>query len=102
MTTKQEKMIEKMARAQKPAVGDGSKAFKSLTAAVKAAEKARNEARVCVDAIEAAGQTALKMIAHVQVAHELKLRSMQTRCNACSWVSIGAAIVAWVFFILSF
>ena len=101
MTTKQEKMIEKMARAQKPAVGDGSKAFKSLTAAVRAAEKARNEARASVDVIEAAGQTALKMIAHEQVECEWKLRSMQTRCRACSWVSMGAAIVAWVFFVLS-
>lgn len=101
MTTKQEKMIEKMARAQKPAVGDGSKAFKSLTAAVKAAEKARNEARASVDALESVAQNALKMIANEQVACDRKLRSMLTRCRACSWVSMGAAIVAWVFFILS-
>lgn len=101
MTTKQEKIIEKMTRAQKPAVGDGSKAFKSLTAAVRAAEKARNEARASVDALEATAQTALIRIASAQCECEWKLRSMQTRCRACSWVSIGAAIAAWVFFVLS-
>lgn len=101
MTTKQEKMIEKMTRAQKPAVGDGSKAFKSLTAAVRAAEKARNEARASVDALEATAQIALKRMASAQVECEWKLCSMQTRCRACSWVSIGAAVLAWIAFVLS-
>ena len=101
MTTKQEKMIEKMARAQKPAGGDGSKAFKSLTAAVRAAEKARTEARASVDALDAVAQNALMKISEAQVACKWELRSMHARCRACSWVSMSAAIVAWVFFVLS-
>ena len=46
-----EKVLKKLAQEQKPKVGNGGKAFKSLTAAVKAAEAAKEEA--CKQAADA-------------------------------------------------
>lgn len=39
-----EKILKKLAREQKPQVGSGEKCYKTLTAAVKAAEAAKGEA----------------------------------------------------------
>lgn len=47
-----EKILKKLSKEQKPKVGSGEKCYKTLTAAVKAAERARDEACTHAEAAE--------------------------------------------------
>lgn len=54
-----EKILKKLSKEQKPKVGNGGKAFKSLTAAVKAAEAAKESAYHHAAAAQWANEKAL-------------------------------------------
>lgn len=57
-----EKLLKKMAKEPKPAVGSGEKTYKTLTAAVKAAEAAKEKASLNAALAQWANETALNSL----------------------------------------
>lgn len=65
-----EKLLKKMAKEPKPAVGNGDKAYKTLTAAVKAAEAAKADASRYADSASWANDSARKFAVQCDLIRE--------------------------------
>lgn len=65
-----EKLLKKMAKEPKPAVGNGDKAYKTLTAAVKAAEAAKADASRYADSASWANMSASKFAVQCDLMRE--------------------------------
>ena len=80
-----------------PVVGDGRKAFKSMTAAVKAAEVARDEARVAMGEARELAEAYRVAVEELLEAAMGKLRSAERYANASQlkmqrWLLLDMAV----------